>query len=155
VHTRWIETEWTGVVEPYSAAVPMTGEADERETVVVEVGGKRIEVSLPAFAGLVGGPVGTPTGGGRPASAHRSGGKKAAMTASGDALTSPMQGTIVKIAVADGDEVAVGDLIVVLEAMKMEQPLNAHRSGKISGLIAAPGQTVTSGSTLCEIVDAE
>jgi acetyl-CoA/propionyl-CoA carboxylase biotin carboxyl carrier protein len=65
-----------------------------------------------------------------------------------------MQGTIVKVAVADGDAVEVGDLVVVLEAMKMEQPLNAHRSGVVTDLRAEAGATVTSGSVLCTIVDA-
>jgi acetyl-CoA/propionyl-CoA carboxylase biotin carboxyl carrier protein len=64
-----------------------------------------------------------------------------------------MQGTIVKVAVADGDQVAAGDLVVVLEAMKMEQPINAHKAGTISGLRAEPGAVVTSGSVLCEIKD--
>jgi acetyl-CoA/propionyl-CoA carboxylase biotin carboxyl carrier protein len=72
---------------------------------------------------------------------------------SGTALTSPMQGTIVKVAVADGDAVQAGDLVVVLEAMKMEQPLTAHRAGTVKNLSAQVGATVTSGSTLCEIVD--
>ena len=74
-------------------------------------------------------------------------------TLSGNALTSPMQGTIVKVAVAEGDYVQAGDLVVVLEAMKMEQPLAAHRSGTVMNLKAQVGATVTSGSTLCEIVD--
>ena len=72
---------------------------------------------------------------------------------SGNALTSPMQGTIVKVAVADGDQVQAGDLVVVLEAMKMEQPLTAHRSGTVTNLSAQVGATVSSGSTLCDIVD--
>ena len=96
------------------------------------------------------------TGGGakaakRPTKRDRGGAKAAAP--SSNALTSPMQGTIVKLAVADGDTVSEGDLIVVLEAMKMEQPINAHRSGVITGLTAATGETVSSGATLCEIVD--
>ena len=74
--------------------------------------------------------------------------------AGGDALTSPMQGTIVKIAVAEGDTVAEGDLIVVLEAMKMEQPLNAHRAGSVTDLSAEVGATVSSGSVVCRIIDA-
>jgi acetyl-CoA/propionyl-CoA carboxylase biotin carboxyl carrier protein len=146
VHTRWIETEWAGGVPPFSAPAATDDDAVERETVVVEVGGKRVEVTLPAFTGTA---VATPSG--RPATARRGGGKKAAAGASGDALTSPMQGTIVKIAVADGDEVAAGDLIVVLEAMKMEQPLNAHKAGVVSGLAAKVGDTVASGAAICEI----
>ncbi len=122
---------------------------------VVEVDGKRLEVKLPVRARPLG-----------PGSAARRRGTRgrarkpvrrdrgsSAATPSGNALTSPMQGTIVKIAVAEGDQVAEGDLIVVLEAMKMEQPLNAHRAGTVSGLTAAAGGTVTSGSVICEIVD--
>jgi acetyl-CoA/propionyl-CoA/long-chain acyl-CoA carboxylase, biotin carboxylase, biotin carboxyl carrier protein len=146
VHTRWIETEWAGGVAPFSSPAPADDDTVERETVVVEVGGKRVEVTLPAFAGTA---VATPSG--RPAAARRGGGKKATASASGDALTSPMQGTIVKIAVADGDEVAAGDLIVVLEAMKMEQPLNAHKAGVVSGLSAKVGDAVASGAAICEI----
>jgi acetyl-CoA/propionyl-CoA carboxylase, biotin carboxylase, biotin carboxyl carrier protein len=153
IHTRWIETEWSGGVEPFSPteAAGTPGSPEERETVVVEVGGKRVEVSLPAFMGTAASaPAGGATAGRAPAS-RRSGAKKAVTAASGDALTSPMQGTIVKIAVADGDEVAAGDLVVVLEAMKMEQPLNAHKSGVISGLAATVGDVVTAGSAICEI----
>jgi acetyl-CoA/propionyl-CoA carboxylase, biotin carboxylase, biotin carboxyl carrier protein len=151
VHTRWIETEWAGGVPPFSVVGSATGEtttAEERETVVVEVGGKRVEVTLPAFAGTA---IAAPSG--RPALAStRRGTRKSTSTVSGDALTSPMQGTIVKIAVADGDEVAAGDLIVVLEAMKMEQPLNAHKAGVVSNLDAKVGDTVASGAAICQIV---
>jgi acetyl-CoA/propionyl-CoA carboxylase biotin carboxyl carrier protein len=95
-------------------------------------------------------------GGGNPRTkkpARRSSGASRASAPSGDALTSPMQGTVVKVAVSDGDVVEAGDLIVVLEAMKMEQPLTAHRSGRVANLAAEVGVTVTSGSTLCEILD--
>jgi acetyl-CoA/propionyl-CoA carboxylase, biotin carboxylase, biotin carboxyl carrier protein len=147
VHTRWIETEWAGGVPPFSSpATPSAEEPIERETVVVEVGGKRVEVTLPAFTGTA-----VATSSGRPTAARRGGGKKAAAATSGDALTSPMQGTIVKVAVSDGDEVAAGDLIVVLEAMKMEQPLNAHKAGVVSGLEAKVGDAVASGAAICEI----
>jgi acetyl-CoA/propionyl-CoA carboxylase, biotin carboxylase, biotin carboxyl carrier protein len=149
VHTRWIETEWAGGVEPYAGAAPAADDAAERETIVVEVGGKRVEVTLPVSGGTA---IPASGGTGRPAAAgRRAGARKAAATASGDALTSPMQGTIVKIAVADGDEVAAGDLIVVLEAMKMEQPLNAHKGGVVTGLDASVGDVVSSGATICEI----
>ncbi|GAA3422737.1 hypothetical protein GCM10018952_76850 [Streptosporangium vulgare] len=73
--------------------------------------------------------------------------------ASGDSLVSPMQGTIVKVVVADGDTVAAGDTIVVMEAMKMEQPLAAHKAGTVTGLAASVGQSITSGATICEIKD--
>jgi acetyl-CoA/propionyl-CoA carboxylase biotin carboxyl carrier protein len=84
----------------------------------------------------------------QPLNAH-----KAGTQVSGDSLTSPMQGTIVKVAVEDGAQVEAGDLVVVIEAMKMEQPLNAHKSGTITGLSAAVGEVVTSGAAICEIKD--
>jgi acetyl-CoA/propionyl-CoA carboxylase biotin carboxyl carrier protein len=116
--------------------------------VVVEVGGRRLEVTLPAGLGAGSGPVAGPM-----KAARKAGGKKAGAAASGDALTAPMQGTIVKVAVEDGATVATGDLVVVLEAMKMEQPLTAHKAGTISGLAAAVGSAVTAGTVLCEIKD--
>jgi acetyl-CoA/propionyl-CoA carboxylase biotin carboxyl carrier protein len=141
VHTRWIETEFNNTVPPFTGAAEAEA-AEERETLVVEVGGKRVEVTVPASA-----PVARTA-----AAPKRSGsGRKQSAAASGDALASPMQGTIVKIAVADGDTVAAGDMIVVLEAMKMEQPLNAHKAGVVSGLAAEVGQVVSAGATICEI----
>ena len=146
VHTRWIETEFDNRIPPYDGPVADAPEQIEKTTLVVEVNGKRLEVALPAGLGA--------TTAAAPARAKKPRRERtAAAAASGDALTSPMQGTIVKIAVADGDQVAAGDLIVVLEAMKMEQPLSAHRAGKISGLAAEVGATVTSGSMICEIID--
>ncbi|MER6580675.1 biotin carboxylase N-terminal domain-containing protein [Nonomuraea sp. NPDC001023] len=149
VHTRWIETEWDNPVEPYAGEVATAPAAPAaRETVTVEVGGKRLEVVLPAGLGMAG-PA--------PAAAkapRRSGGARKHTTAGGDALVSPMQGTIVKVVANDGDVVSEGDTVVVLEAMKMEQPLTAHKSGTVTGLSAAVGQTVTSGATICEIKDA-
>jgi acetyl-CoA/propionyl-CoA carboxylase biotin carboxyl carrier protein len=148
VHTRWIETEFDNTIPPYDGeTAPADGGAAERERVVVEVGGRRIEVVLPAGFGAGGGP---PTAK-RPG--RRAGGGKAGAAASGDALTSPMQGTIVKVVAEDGQTVAVGDPVVVLEAMKMEQPLGAHKAGVISGLSAEVGATVTSGAVICEIKD--
>jgi acetyl-CoA/propionyl-CoA carboxylase biotin carboxyl carrier protein len=145
IHTRWIETEFDNTVAPFagSSTVEATG---ERSTIVVEVGGKRLEVSLPA-----GFSTGTaaPARGAAPRRAARTG---RGLVASGDSLTSPMQGTIVKVAVSEGDTVAAGDLIVVLEAMKMEQPLNAHKAGVVTGLTAEVGATVASGGTICQIV---
>jgi acetyl-CoA/propionyl-CoA carboxylase, biotin carboxylase, biotin carboxyl carrier protein len=149
VHTRWIETEFVNEIPAFTATAEAGDPAAVREVVVVEVGGKRLEVSLPAGFGAGG-------GGGRAANRatpKRTAGKRAAAAVSGNALTAPMQGTIVKVAVADGDQVEVGALIVVLEAMKMEQPLTAHRAGIISGLSAEVGAVVTSGSTICEITD--
>jgi acetyl-CoA/propionyl-CoA carboxylase biotin carboxyl carrier protein len=148
VHNRWIETEFDNDIEPFSGGAEAE-ETEPRETVVVEVGGKRLEVSLPSGFGGGG-------GGGAPAKkgpAKRKAGGKAGAAASGDSLTSPMQGTIVKVAVEDGATVEAGDLIVVLEAMKMEQPLNAHKAGTVTGLSAAVGEVVTSGAAICEIKD--
>ena len=147
VHTRWMETEFDNQIPPFSGAAEAAEEAAAREIVVVEVGGKRLEVSLPAGFGSGGG------AGPRKAAPKRSAGKKSASGASGDSLIAPMQGTIVKVAVTDGDLVAAGDLVVVLEAMKMEQPLNAHKSGTITGLAAQVGAVVTSGATICDIKD--
>ncbi|MGY1748094.1 acetyl/propionyl/methylcrotonyl-CoA carboxylase subunit alpha [Modestobacter sp. SYSU DS0511] len=146
VHTRWIETGWDNQVPPYSAAPAEGAEEEPRQTVVVEVGGRRLEVSLPA--GLAAGGGAPAAGGAKP---RRRGGGHGAQAASGDSLTAPMQGTIVKVAVADGATVAAGDLIVVLEAMKMEQPITAHKAGTVSGLSAEVGASVTSGAVLCTI----
>jgi acetyl-CoA/propionyl-CoA carboxylase biotin carboxyl carrier protein len=148
VHTSWIETEWDASAMTPQPASP-TGEAEPRQAVTVEVGGRRLEVVLPAGVAL-----GTP-GGASPgrAAPKRSGRAKAGAQASGDALTSPMQGTLVKIAVEEGATVQQGELVVVLEAMKMEQPLTAHRSGIIKGLAVSVGEVVTSGAVICEIVD--
>ncbi|MFG3495206.1 acetyl/propionyl/methylcrotonyl-CoA carboxylase subunit alpha [Streptomyces sp. NPDC047928] len=150
VHTRWIETEFVNEIKPFAA--PADAEADEepgRETVVVEVGGKRLEVSLPSSLGMSLARTGLAAG----AKPKRRAAKKSGPAASGDTLASPMQGTIVKVAVEEGQEVKEGDLIVVLEAMKMEQPLNAHRAGTVKGLLAEVGASVTSGAAICEIKD--
>ncbi|MFF9912050.1 acetyl/propionyl/methylcrotonyl-CoA carboxylase subunit alpha [Streptomyces sp. NPDC013457] len=150
VHTRWIETEFDNQIKPFAPA-GADAEEDEsgRETIVVEVGGKRLEVSLPSSLGMSLARTGLAAG----AKPKRRAAKKSGPTASGDTLASPMQGTIVKVAVEEGQEVKEGDLIVVLEAMKMEQPLNAHRSGTIKGLSAEVGASVTSGAPICEIKD--
>ncbi|WP_157252331.1 acetyl/propionyl/methylcrotonyl-CoA carboxylase subunit alpha [Nonomuraea typhae] len=148
VHTRWIETEFDNTIPPYAGEVA-GGEAPARESVTVEVGGKRLEVVLPAGLGMG---ASTPAANTKAPKRGGSAAKKAA--AGGDALVSPMQGTIVKVVAADGDTVAEGDTVVVLEAMKMEQPLTAHKAGAITGLAAAVGQTVTAGATICEIKDA-
>ena len=149
VHTRWIETEWENTIEPYAGPVAELPEEDsERQTVVVEVGGKRLEVVLPGGLSLGGGGAAA-----KKKAPKRSSGSKGGSAASGDSLTAPMQGTIVKLAVEDGQEVAEGDLVVVLEAMKMEQPINAHKSGTITGLSAEVGQTVTNGAVIADIKD--
>ena len=147
VHTRWIETDYKNTISPYSGAPGSVDDDDaERQTVVVEVNGKRLEVVLPELGGTPAKSSSKPT-----SKTRKSRARGGSNTVSGDDLTSPMQGTIVKVSVADGDTVAEGDLILVLEAMKMEQPINAHKAGKISGLSLKAGDTVTAGAVLATI----
>ncbi len=153
VHTRWIETEFAQSSElvPYTAGAAGVDGAAGRTRVTVEVGGKRLEVVIPDSIGSFAGSAAAAIASKRPG--RRTGGSKAGAAPSGNALTSPMQGTIVKVAVADGDRVDEGDLVVVLEAMKMEQPITAHRAGTIGKLSADVGTTVPSGHVLAEILD--
>lgn len=149
IHTRWIETEFAETLAALKPAVVEPGPDDEPEPeyerVVVEVSGKRLEVVLPAALGSMraGKAVGR-----RPIRRQA-----ARAVVGGTTLTSPMQGTIVKVAASDGDAVAQGDLIVVLEAMKMEQPLTAHKAGTVKGLTVAVGAGVSAGTVICEIAD--
>jgi acetyl-CoA/propionyl-CoA carboxylase biotin carboxyl carrier protein len=154
IHTRWIETEFNNTIEAYAGGAADAPEAEERQKVVVEVGGKRIEVSLPGGISFGGGGGGGNGAASKKRAPKRGGASKSGAAASGDSLTAPMQGTIVKVAVEEGQTVAAGELIIVLEAMKMEQPINAHKAGVITGLTAKIGETVTSGSVLAEIKDA-
>ncbi len=150
IFTRWIETEFDNQIPAFTGGAAAEPESAERDRVVVEVNGKRLEVTLPA--GLAAG--GPPAAGSATKKApKRSGAKRSGAAASGDALTAPMQGTIVKVAVSDGDTVAAGDLVVVLEAMKMEQPINAHKAGTITGFSAEVGAVVTSDWVICEVKD--
>ncbi len=151
VYTRWIETEFDNQLEPWSGSLaePLATPA-ARHTVVVEVGGKRLEVSLPETL--------VPTSASRASTAlaappKRRSGSAVAAGASGDAIKSPMQATVVKLAVAEGDKVVAGDLVVVLEAMKMEQPMTAHKDGVVASIGAAVGETVSSGHVLLTITD--
>jgi acetyl-CoA/propionyl-CoA carboxylase, biotin carboxylase, biotin carboxyl carrier protein len=153
VHTRWIETEWNNTVEPFTGGDPIEEEDTiPRQTVVIEVGGRRLEVSLPGDLAIGNG--GAPAGGGnvvRKKPKPRKRGAHAGAAASGDAVTAPMQGTVVKVAVEEGQEVAAGDLVVVLEAMKMENPVTAHKDGTITGLAVEVGAAITQGTVLAEI----
>jgi acetyl-CoA/propionyl-CoA carboxylase, biotin carboxylase, biotin carboxyl carrier protein len=155
VHTRWIETEWNNTIEPFTGGEPLEEEdARPRQKVVVEVGGRRLEVSLPAELALANGAAGNgggPVGVIRKKPKPRKRGALAGTTASGDAVTAPMQGTVVKVAVEEGQEVAAGDLVVVLEAMKMENPVTAHKDGIITGLAVEAGAAITQGTVLAEI----
>ena len=149
VHTRWIETEFVNDIPAYAGVVARASEgAGDRQSVVVEVGGKRLEVLLPGDLRFGGGGGTT-----KKKAPKRSGGGKAGAAVSVDALTTPMQGTIVKIAVEEGQVVEAGELVVVLEAMKMEQPINAHKAGTITGLTATLGLPVTNGVVIAEIKD--
>jgi acetyl-CoA/propionyl-CoA/long-chain acyl-CoA carboxylase, biotin carboxylase, biotin carboxyl carrier protein len=147
VYTRWIETEFGNTIAPFAGGAEVA-EEEPRQSVVVEVGGRRLEVTLPA--NLAAGAAAEPAVA-KAAPRKRSGGKTVA--ASGDAVTAPMQGTIVKIAVEDGEQIEAGELVVVLEAMKMENPVTAHKSGTITGLAISTGDSVTQGTVLCEIKD--
>lgn len=146
VHTRWIETEFNNQIPAYSGSSSEVESSASRAPITVEVNGRRVEVVLPADLAIKSTKSGS-------SAAPRKAGKKAAAGASGDSVTSPMQGTIVKVAVEEGQQINQGDLVVVLEAMKMEQPLTAHKSGTVKGLIAEIGVTVPSGTVLLEIVD--
>ena len=141
VYTRWIEEEWTGELAPAENLDlgEDLEEPGEKQRFAVEVGGRRIEVALPAS--LV-------VGNGRKKRRRAAGAKVAA---SGDAVASPMQGTVIKLNVAEGDEVAEGDVVVVLEAMKMENPVKAHKSGTVTALAVEAGAQVTKGAALMEL----
>ncbi|MEU4181254.1 biotin/lipoyl-containing protein, partial [Streptomyces sp. NPDC026589] len=150
IHTRWIETEFDNDIKPFTAPADADTEDEAgRETVVVEVGGRRLEVSLPSSLGMSLARTGLAAG----AKPKRRAARKSGPAASGDTLASPMQGTVVKVAVEEGQEVAMGELIVVLEAMKMEQPINAHRAGTVKGLETEVGGSLASGAVICEIKD--
>jgi acetyl-CoA/propionyl-CoA carboxylase, biotin carboxylase, biotin carboxyl carrier protein len=154
VHTGWIETGFAGNLPPYSGdtAVPESGGAAPRERITVEVGGKRLEVVIPAgLGGLGAAPGRTPSA--RPRRGPSRAGPSGGGAAGGDALVSPMQGTIVQILAAEGQRVSAGDTIVVLEAMKMEQPLTAHKDGTVTGLAVEVGQTVPAGEIICQLRD--
>ncbi|MGO1544651.1 MAG: acetyl/propionyl/methylcrotonyl-CoA carboxylase subunit alpha [Gulosibacter sp.] len=155
VFTRWIETDYENTIEPWTGEAELADGPASRREVVVEVNDKRIEVSLPEqlviSAGLEHGGVGRNMAGHAPRRRTRG----AVATTSGNSVKSPMQATIVKFAVEEGQAVVKGDLVCVLEAMKMEQPLAAHRDGLIRGLTGTPGETVSAGTQLLEIVDAE
>jgi len=157
VHTRWIETDFADTLATLSPAATAPDPAAEEpepeqlaERVVVEVGGRRLEVVLPVGLGVAAGRARRANAARRPA---RRNGARPAGANSGTTLASPMQGTIVKVAVEEGVQVAEGDLVVVLEAMKMEQPLLAHRAGTVRSLTAQAGASVTAGAAICHIVD--
>ena len=139
VYTSYIENEFVNEIPSFTLTAPALQSHMSPEHLITEVNGKRFEILVHAPQPIV--------------KRHRA---KASMTgASGSSgLTSPMQGTVVKIAAKEGTHVEVGDLVIVLEAMKMEQPLMAHKPGVITNLTAVIGATVSSGTILCDIIDA-
>lgn len=147
VYTMWIETEWQNDLEPWEGEPAKIYAEGQRQTVVVEVEGRRVEVRMPSSllplsdAEVTRGPA--------PKRQFTS----AAGGASGDSVSAPMQATVVKLQVAEGEEVAEGQAVVVLEAMKMEQTLFAHKAGIVSALDAPLGTTVPSGHVLLQITD--
>ncbi len=161
VFTRWIETEFAAQLPPYSGdgAISDAGHFDAdpgaRERVLVEVNGKRLEVVLPAgFGGArPDQPGSSATGRASRAKSGRGDARRHIAAASDDHLISPMQGTIVKLVAADGQRVQAGETIVVLEAMKMEQPLTAHKDGTVAELTVQVGQTVPAGQVICRLAD--
>jgi acetyl-CoA/propionyl-CoA carboxylase biotin carboxyl carrier protein len=148
VYTRWIETEYDNDIEPWSGEATAPKAAEQRHSVVVEVQGKRVEVSLPARLLTASASAGAPA---RPTAPKRNAGGGQVATATGDSITAPMQATVVKLAVDEGDSVVKGDLILVLEAMKMEQPITAHKDGVVANVNAQVGATVSSGHVLLNI----
>jgi len=149
VYTRWIETEWDNTIEPWSGQAEDLPEAEPRHDVVVEVAGKRLEVSVPKR--LLVGEIGSAAG--HAPKRVKSSGASSHTGAKGNSLLAPMQSTVVKLAVNEGEHVEAGDLVVVLEAMKMEQPLTAHRSGTISSIGVSVGTTISAGTRILDITD--
>jgi acetyl-CoA/propionyl-CoA carboxylase biotin carboxyl carrier protein len=146
IYTQWIETEWVNDIPAWTGLTEAQSEPAERNNLVVEVGGKRIEVSLPKrllSSGRGSAPSQAPK---RKSHSHASAG-----SGSGNLIKAPMQSTVVKIVVAVGEAVQEGDLVLVLEAMKMEQPIMAHKSGTIASISAEVGTTVAAGTALLEI----
>jgi acetyl-CoA/propionyl-CoA carboxylase biotin carboxyl carrier protein len=147
IYTRWIETDFVNDIEPWTGEREYdTVGASTRHKVVVEVEGKRVSVSLPNKLLPASGSLANVAAPKRRASGTVS-------SATGDSVKAPMQATVVKLAVKDGDRVVKGDLVLVLEAMKMEQPITAHKDGTINGIAAAVGSTVSSGHVLLNIAD--
>ena len=148
VYTKWIEEEWDNPIPPYvdPADAEEAEEATPNQKVVVEIDGRRVEIALPGDLALAGGGAGAAK---KKAKKRRSGGSKAGV--SGDAVAAPMQGTVIKVNVEEGQEVAEGEVVVVLEAMKMENPVKAHKSGVVTDLAVSAGEGVTKGSVMMEL----
>ncbi|KQO62193.1 acetyl/propionyl/methylcrotonyl-CoA carboxylase subunit alpha [Curtobacterium sp. Leaf261] len=143
VYTQWIETDFHNDIPAWSGSPEELPSPAARSSVVVEVEGKRIEVTMPSIVGASTRHVAPPK--------RRGGGVRGGAASTGASVVSPMQATVVKLAVEDGQAVVKGDLLVVLEAMKMEQPVAAHKDGTVRSVNAPVGQTVSSGHVLLEL----
>ena len=145
VYTKWIEEEWDNPIAPYDGDSDADTDTVPAQKVVVEIDGRRVEVALPGDLALGGGNAGAK----KKSKKKRAGGSKKA--ASGDAVVAPMQGTVIKVNVEEGQEVSEGDTVVVLEAMKMENPVKAHKDGVVTGLATEAGSGVGKGDVLMEL----
>ena len=145
VYTKWIEEEWDNPIAPYDGDSDADTDTVPAQKVVVEIDGRRVEVALPGDLAL----GGSNTGAKKKSKKKRAGGSKKA--ASGDAVVAPMQGTVIKVNVEEGQEVSEGDTVVVLEAMKMENPVKAHKDGVVTGLATEAGSGVGKGDVLMEL----
>lgn len=144
IYTRWIEEEWNNELPAYVDPSDIDeNEPAPSEKFVVEVDGRRVEIALPAGFGASSAPA-------KPKKRKRAK-AGAGNAASGDAVAAPMQGTVIKVAVEEGAEVAEGDVILILEAMKMENPVKAHKSGTVTGLAVEAGQQINKGAVMLEI----
>ncbi|MEV4844726.1 biotin carboxylase N-terminal domain-containing protein [Micromonospora matsumotoense] len=147
VHTEWIERDFDNRLEPHDRPTAAGTEEPARRQVVVEVNGRRMEVSLPAALAAPPGVSAAPT---RP---RRQSFAQARTAVSGSMVTAPMQGTVVRIAVAEDEAVEAGQLLVVLEAMKMEQPVLAQRAGVVKNVQVEVGAVLPADGLICEVID--
>lgn len=146
VFTRWVETEWDNQIEPWSG-IAEVDEPDTLREVSLEVDGQLVSVSVPTRM------LGEGANYGKPPRRKQSQQQTSHSGIKGNTVFAPMQSNVVKVAVSNGDHVNDGDLLLVLEAMKMEQPVTAHRAGKVSGLSVQTGETLSAGTKILEIKD--